>query len=202
HVAEETGMIVPLWNFILTESCRQLAGWLPFMPDGLRPTIAVNLSATQLNSPGLYRSLENALEITGLPPDLLKIEITESGLMLDYDVTGPLLEKIRTLGCSISIDDFGTGYSSLSYLLRLPVNDIKVDRSFIKVMHDTPINRELVRAIIDMGHLLHKKVVAEGVETAEDLTALRAMGCDHAQGYFFCKPMFAAQVPEYLQKFN
>jgi PAS domain S-box-containing protein/diguanylate cyclase (GGDEF)-like protein len=189
-IAEETGMIVPLWNFVFTEACRALIKW-----QQLRGTrqpslfISINLSATQFFYPGLIRSLSNVIEMTQINPTWLKFEITESGLMENAEAALHQMESIKALGCSLSIDDFGTGYSSLSYLQKLPVDDIKIDRSFILAMHKGPENREIVRIITELGRILGKKVIAEGIETEQDLRVLQSLRCDMGQGYYFHKPL-------------
>ncbi|MEJ0062189.1 MAG: EAL domain-containing protein [Alphaproteobacteria bacterium] len=189
-IAEETGMIVPLWNFVFAEACRYLVRWQRLRPAGAPPLfISVNLSATQFFYPGLMRSVSTVIDVTRVDPSWIKFEITESGLMENAEAALRLMENLKSLNCTLAIDDFGTGYSSLSYLQRLPVDDIKIDRSFIMNMHKNASNREIVRIITELGRLLGKKVIAEGIETELDLHVLRQMHCDSGQGYYFYRPM-------------
>ncbi|MBI1274248.1 MAG: EAL domain-containing protein [Alphaproteobacteria bacterium] len=191
-IAEDTGLIVPLWNYVFSESCRNLMKWQRMRPANLHPLfISVNLSATQFTYPGLIRAASNVIEMSRINPAWIKFEITESGLMENAEAALAQMESIKALGCTLAIDDFGTGYSSLSYLQKLPVDDIKIDRSFIMSMHKAPENRELVRIITEIGRILGKKVIAEGIETEQDLIALRHLKCDMGQGYYFHKPLFA-----------
>jgi len=188
QLAEETGIILKLGEWILGEACR----WNTFIgargPDGGELQIAVNLSARQFNDPHLSRVVARALKETGLPPRLLELEITESTAMQQTDVTLRTLKKLKQLGVSIAIDDFGTGYSSLSYLRRFPVDKVKIDRSFVA---EVPANRDqgaIVSAIIALAHALQIKVVAEGVETEAQREFLKSCGCDLIQGYLVGKP--------------
>jgi PAS domain S-box-containing protein/diguanylate cyclase (GGDEF)-like protein len=189
-IAEETGMIVPLWNFVFAEACRYLVRWQNMRPDQMHPLfISVNLSAVQFFYPGLMRSVSAVIDLTQIDPSWIKFEITESGLMENAEAALQQMEGLKSLKCTLAIDDFGTGYSSLSYLQKLPVDDIKIDRSFIMQMHKSPSNRELVRIITELGRILGKRVIAEGIETELDLHVLRQMNCDQGQGYYFYKPM-------------
>lgn len=194
-VAEETGLILPLGEWVLQSVCQQINAWHHW---GLNtPRVAVNLSARQFegNVPALVADLIEASEIS---PDSLALEITEGIAMKNVDRNVRMLNELRFLGLSISIDDFGTGYSSLAYLKRFPLNTLKIDRSFIKDITTNDEDREITRAIIAMGHNLRLKVLAEGVETEEQLQILRASGCDYIQGFYYSKPLSAAAMTCYL----
>lgn len=194
-VAEESGLIVPLWNFVFAEACRNLVKWQALWPKTKKPLfVSVNLSAKQFFYPGLLRSISTVVEMTGVDPAWVKLEITETGLMENAEAALQLMENIKALGFTLAIDDFGTGYSSLSYLQKLPVDDLKIDRSFTMNMARGAEHREIVRIINELGHLLGKQVIAEGIETEYDLQILRAMKCDYGQGYYFYKPMMTPQA--------
>ena len=189
-IAEETGMIVPLWNFVFAEACRYLVRWQAMRPKAAPPLfVSVNLSATQFYYPGLMRSVNAVIDMTRVDPRWIKFEITESGLMENAAAALQQMENLKSLGCSLAIDDFGTGYSSLSYLQKLPVDDIKIDRSFILNMNKSSGNRETERIVTELGRILNKRVIAEGIETEYDLHVLRQLNCDCGQGYYFYKPM-------------
>jgi diguanylate cyclase (GGDEF)-like protein/PAS domain S-box-containing protein len=188
QLAEETGIILKLGQWVLGEACR----WNTFIGarshDGGELQIAVNLSARQFNDPQLPKVVARALKDTGLPPRLLELEITESTAMQQTDVTLGTLKRLKALGVSIAIDDFGTGYSSLSYLRRFPVDKVKIDRSFVA---EVPENRDqgaIVAAIVALAHALQIRVVAEGVETEAQREFLKSCGCDFIQGYLVGKP--------------
>ncbi|MGH8691583.1 MAG: sensor domain-containing protein, partial [Burkholderiales bacterium] len=199
QLAEETGIILKLGEWVLRESCR----WNTFIgarsDDGGGLQIAVNLSARQFNDPQLPRVVARALKETGLPPRLLELEITESTAMQQTDVTLRTLKKLKSLGVTIAIDDFGTGYSSLSYLRRFPVDKVKIDRSFVA---EVPADRDqgaIVSAIIALAHALQIRVVAEGVETEAQREFLKGCGCDFIQGYLVGRPADAdAAAREYV----
>ena len=197
-VAEETGMIVPIGQWVLEESCRQLRRWQEQFPTYPPFRMSVNLSAKQFAQPDLVERIEQALRESGLDPGCLKLEITESVLMENSATAVEMLKRLRAVGVGLSIDDFGTGYSSLSYLHRFPASALKIDRSFVSRLSDNDENAELVRTIITLARTLGMKVVAEGVETASQLAQLRALECDHGQGYYFSKPMDAVAAEGYL----
>ena len=186
-VAEESGIIVAIGRWVLREACRQNAAW---QQAGLRPLrVAVNLSARQFRSGSLLGDIDAALSDTSLPASSLELEITESMVMEDPERVIDLLGKICSRGIHLSLDDFGTGHSSLAYLKRFPIDTVKIDRAFIK---DTPANTDdvaIARTIVAMAKSLGLATVAEGVETAEQLELLKAMGCDQIQGYFFSRPL-------------
>jgi len=182
-LAEENGLIMPLGEFVLRKVCKQIAQWqneeVPVVP------IAVNISAVQLQSQQLLAVIRNILRDTGARSDLLAIELTETALIKDMEAHVADLQKLRADGVQIEIDDFGTGYSSLSYLRRLPIDTLKIDRSFIKDVDVNPADESIVHAILAMAQTLRLKVIAEGVENAAQLNVLRMHGCEYAQGFYF-----------------
>ena len=187
-LAEETGLIVPLGRYVLEEACRQVAEW---MGEGLVDDsfmISVNLSPHQLRAPGILDHVHGALLASGLDARQLCVEVTESALVDDSGGATETIRRIHGLGVRIAIDDFGTGYSALSYLHLLPVEILKIDRSFVGRLGPDPRDRAVITGMIDLAHALGLEVVAEGVETAEQLADLTAMRCDIAQGYYFAKP--------------
>jgi predicted signal transduction protein with EAL and GGDEF domain len=188
-VAEETGLIVPIGAFVLREACRQMHAWHLQFPSDEPLTIAVNFSGKQFIQPDFLEHVLQILLETGLDPKSLGVEFTESVAMQDADRTARILRELKALGVHTSVDDFGTGYSSLSHLRRLPLDILKLDRSFVSEMEDSAENREIVRTIINLAHVLGMHVVAEGVETIEQANELRSLGCKYAQGYFFSKPI-------------
>jgi len=188
-LAEETGLIRPIGAWVLGEACADAARW----PEQVK--VAVNLSPAQFVKGDLVREVEQALAASGLASSRLELEITESVLLQDNDATLGLLHRLRALGVGISMDDFGTGYSSLSYLRSFPFDKIKVDQSFVRDLGRGKGSIEIVRAVVGLGKSLGMGVLAEGVETAEQLGILRAEGCDELQGYLFSKPRPAQDVP-------
>ena len=201
-IAEETGLVVPLGRWVIGEACRQLGAWTA---DGRlngprleRLSMWVNLSSRQLQEPEFVQTIADAVESSGIRPERLTLEITESGLMADLDESTATLHRLRALGARLAIDDFGTGYSSLSYLERLPVEVLKIDRSFTEAIghgRDVPV---LVRSIVKLGQTLHMEVLAEGIETAEQLTRLRAIDCRLGQGFHFSPALPGNEVIELL----
>ena len=191
-LAEETGLILPLGAQILDKACRQVAQWNARWAT--RFTVSVNVSPRQFADQGFVKMVLATLERSGLKPSLLRLEITESVLLIPEGTVKHSLQELRSHGIHISLDDFGTGYSSLSFLLSLPVDEIKVDRSFVSDMHINPERRELVRTVVQLGRSLRKRVVAEGVETADEMAELAALGCDCAQGWLVGKPMLIAEL--------
>ncbi len=183
-LAEETGLIVPMGQWVLHEACRQARAW---QDQGLHMRIAVNLSARQFRQDNLIETVRGAMAASRLEPRFLELELTESAVMQDAETSVQIMRRLSDLGLRISVDDFGTGYSSLSYLRRLPLDKLKVDRSFIREIVTSRDDAEIVRAIVSLAHSLHLKVIAEGVETAEQLAFLRSLGCDQFQG-FLCSP--------------
>ena len=203
-VAEDTGLIVPIGEWVLRRACADAAGWhARAAREGLvRPTVSVNLSPRQFDGGPLVRTVERAIQDSGLPADALWLEITESALMRDTTSTITILRDLRRIGVHLSIDDFGTGYSSLSYLKRFPVEALKIDRSFTDGLGTEPEDTAIVTAVIGLAHALNLKAVAEGVETAAQLAHLRALGCDGAQGYFFGRPHPPGPLGEDLPGFG
>ncbi|WP_176559771.1 putative bifunctional diguanylate cyclase/phosphodiesterase [Teichococcus rhizosphaerae] len=191
-LAEESGMIIRLGEWILRNACRAATCW----PDTVN--VAVNLSAVQFRDPGLLRALSETLCVTALRPGRLELEITESTLLQDDPANIATLDALRALGVRIALDDFGTGFSSLGYLLRIRFDKIKIDRSFIAGLPGRVESKAIVSAVVGMGHSLGLSVTAEGVETAEQLEALRQLGCTDAQGYLFSPPVPAAEVAALL----
>jgi diguanylate cyclase (GGDEF)-like protein len=198
-LAEETGLIVQIDRWVMTEACRQINEWRAQFPNFEDLTVAVNLSSRQFLRRDFLEFVRNMLEETGLPPRYLKMEITESALMENIQTVAAILNELRDLGIRISIDDFGTGYSSLSYLHRLPLNTLKVDRSFISDMETKQENHEIVRAIVTLAHNLHMNVVAEGIETESQLERCRELSCEFAQGHYFSKALTVEDATQLLQ---
>ncbi|HEY6922890.1 MAG TPA: EAL domain-containing protein [Steroidobacteraceae bacterium] len=196
-IAEETGLIVPIGEWVLHEACRQARAW---HLSGMKPLrIAVNLSAQQFKQKSLITTVREALAAADLDPAYLELELTESAVMQDAESSIQVLRQLSGLGVRISVDDFGTGYSSLSYLRRLPLDKLKIDRSFIREVAASRDDAEIVRAIVSLAHSLHLKVIAEGVETDEQLTFLRGLGCDQYQG-FHCSPPVPADEFEKMMR--
>lgn len=188
-VAEETGLIVQIGNWVLCEACRQMREWQTTHPESFPIQMSVNLSGKQFMQPSLIEQIKSALKITELDPKYMKLEITETVVMENVEATIAVLKQIRALGIELSVDDFGTGYSSLSYLHRFPVSMLKVDRSFVSQMTNNNENKEIVRTIVTLAHTLGMEIVAEGVETKEQLSTLLALKCKYGQGYLFSKPI-------------
>ncbi|MGB8509646.1 MAG: EAL domain-containing protein [Pyrinomonadaceae bacterium] len=188
-VAEETGLIVPLGEYVLREACKQMRKWHRMFPSDPAMFMSVNLSSKQFSQSDLISTVDHVLKETGLNPHSLKLEITESVVMENIETATQMLRELRDLGVTLSIDDFGTGYSSLSYLHRFPIDTLKIDRSFVTRMTENNENVEIVRTIVVLAQNLGMDVVAEGVETNDQLALLRKLGCENGQGYFFSKPV-------------
>ncbi len=195
-LAEETGLITALSHFVLRNVCQQIRSWqkadLPIR------RVAVNLSSRQLSQPGLCNEIVQILTETGVQPYYLEIEFTETSLIQNAKVATETLGKLRRLGISVSVDDFGTGYSSLGYLKQFPFDTLKVDQSFVRNVTASSENAAIVTAIIQMAHSLRLRVVAEGVETEQELAFLREVGCDEFQGYLFSRPISAREFAQML----
>jgi diguanylate cyclase (GGDEF)-like protein/PAS domain S-box-containing protein len=196
-IAEETGLIIPIGQWVLAEACRQACEWQKQFPTFPALSMSVNLSVKQFTQPGLVEYVQQVLRETALDPRTLKLEITESVLMENSETATEILKQLRALGIELSIDDFGTGYSSLSYLHRLPVTTLKIDRSFVNQMVNNK-NTEMVRTIVTLARSMGMQVVAEGVETENQLRQLKALACEHGQGYYFSKPMNSEAAEEFL----
>jgi EAL domain-containing protein (putative c-di-GMP-specific phosphodiesterase class I) len=197
-IAEETGLIVQIGAWVMRSACAQNKAWQDAGLGKLR--VAVNLSARQFGAPDLIAGLEAVLLDTMLDPDCLEIELTESLFMNDITPAVELLHRMKSLGVNLSIDDFGTGYSSLSYLSRFPIDVLKIDRSFVADITIDANDAAIVTSIIALAHNLKLAVIAEGVETLEQLDYLRSHGCDEMQGYFFSKPLPAAEFESLLRQ--
>jgi diguanylate cyclase (GGDEF)-like protein/PAS domain S-box-containing protein len=189
-IAEETGLIVPLGNWVMNEACRQMAVWNR-MENGGALRMSVNVSSLQLTHPDFVATVGQALQAAGLPATRLTIEVTESVLMEGIENAVTTLNRLREMGVTLSIDDFGTGYSSLSYLATLPIDALKVDKSFIEKMSCDDNGNEIVKAIFKLGQALSKQVFAEGIETVAQLALLRELGCEFGQGYLLSRPVDA-----------
>jgi EAL domain-containing protein (putative c-di-GMP-specific phosphodiesterase class I) len=193
-------MILSIGRWVLQEACRQAKVWQERWPAPAPLTIAVNLSARQLQHPGIVDEVNAALAAADLDPQGLVLEITETAIMEQLDAATTILNELRRLGVRLALDDFGTGYSSLSYLQRLPVDILKVDRSFVAGVAGSTEDSALARGILTLGQTLGLETVAEGIETAEQLAALRELGCKLGQGYFFARPLGPAAVDALLER--
>jgi diguanylate cyclase (GGDEF)-like protein/PAS domain S-box-containing protein len=196
-IAEETGLIEPIGAWVLQEACAQAYRWHAQGLSGVR--MAVNLSARQFRNQKLGRDIRKCLVESGLDPRLLELELTESMVMQDPEQAAAMLNELKSLGLTLSIDDFGTGYSSLAYLKRFPIDSVKIDRSFVKDIPGDTEDLAIVEAIIALAHSLRLRVVAEGVETAEQHAHLQTLGCDEMQGYFKSKPLPADEATRFLE---
>ncbi len=197
-VAEESGLIIPIGNWVLREACRQNAEWQK--AGHPRVKVAVNVSVMQFTRPGFTEIVSHVLKETGLAPSCLELELTESLIMQDVRESAQQLDRLRSLGVNLAIDDFGTGYSSLSYLRMLPIGTLKIDQSFLQEVDSNPNTMPLVRAIVALAHSLQLCVVAEGVETERQLEALRQVGCDMVQGYLIGLPVSAEATGHLLHQ--
>ncbi len=194
-VAEDTGLIIPIGEWVLRTACTQHQAWVK---AGYKPVrMAVNLSTRQFHNPGLTRLIATILEETGMPPSCLELELTESIIMRDTEATIKTLHELSSMGIALSIDDFGTGYSSLSYMKRFPINRLKIDQSFVRDITSGKMEAEMIVPIIALGHSMKLQVLAEGVEIEEQLNYLREQGCDEAQGFLYSRPI----PPDELTRF-
>jgi EAL domain-containing protein (putative c-di-GMP-specific phosphodiesterase class I) len=196
-LAEESGLIIPIGEWILRTACQQAKAW---QVQGMPLVVAINISARQFQHPKFFALVKQVLTETAVDPQLIELEITEGVVMQDADHTIELLQRLRGLGVMLSIDDFGTGYSSLSYLKRFPINKLKIDQSFVRDMDSDQGDAAIVEAIIRLGHSLGLTVIAEGVETAAHLAALAQLECDELQGYYFSRPLAPADAQAFLHK--
>jgi EAL domain-containing protein (putative c-di-GMP-specific phosphodiesterase class I) len=192
-VAESCGLILPLGSWVLQRACMDAASW-PTTPSGVHPAVRVNLSGRQFDEGGLAEDVKAALAASGLQPGRLSLEITETALMRDIEHAEHMLRELKALGVGLAIDDFGTGYASLTYLKRLPVNVLKIDRSFVQYMVDSPVDAAIVQAVVGLAQSLEIDVIAEGVETTEQQQALQDIGVRRMQGWLYGKAMDQAAI--------
>jgi EAL domain-containing protein (putative c-di-GMP-specific phosphodiesterase class I) len=198
-IAEKTGLIDPLGNWVLRKACQQMIEW---RQNGLAPNrVAVNLSARQFMQPELTERIETVLQETGLEAQALEVEVTESMVMHDPQRAAVILERLKEMGIAIAIDDFGTGYSSLSYLKRFPIDYIKIDQSFVRGIPRDAEDVGITNAIIAMAKTLDVSLIAEGVDNAEQLAFLKQGGCNEVQGYLISSPMPADALRRFLRSF-
>ncbi len=197
-IAEETGLIVPLGEWVLSRACEQMLRWHNNGHDSL--VISVNLSARQLDQRNLPEIIQSTLLETGLPPDSLCMEMTESALTQNIDVTTENMLALKNMGIKISLDDFGTGYSSLSFLRRFPLDEIKIDQSFVRKLPSDPHDSAIAATIVSLAHYLNLRVVAEGVERDEQLEFFRSTGCHEVQGYLFSRPLPSNDFEKLLER--
>jgi EAL domain-containing protein (putative c-di-GMP-specific phosphodiesterase class I) len=196
QVLEETGLVVPVGSWVIATVCKQIADWQRTIVGPRQ--VSVNLSARQLVDGDLDGDVGQALADAGISGELLELELTEGSLMANTELTIERLKSLKRRGLKVSIDDFGTGYSSLAYLRRFPVDKLKIDIAFVRNITTIPDDAAIVLAIIEMAHTLKLEVIAEGVETLEQLAYLRLHGCDQIQGYYFSRPLAAPQVEALL----
>ena len=198
-IAEDTGMIADIDRLTLAESCRQMALWIDAFGAAAPGVMCANVSSQQMSATHLMTDIAATLQASGLTPGNLKLEITESAFIHDVPAAQQVLSRARALGVGWSLDDFGTGYSSLSFLHRLQVDTVKVDRSFVSAIGPEGTGAEMVRAIVGLAHTLGMDVVAEGVETAEQASQLRSLGCEYAQGFYFSRPVDKASAARMIE---
>ncbi|TAJ22057.1 MAG: phosphodiesterase, partial [Rugosibacter sp.] len=197
-LAEDSGLIIPIGNWILAEACRQARLWNE--ETGLELVVAINISSLQFRHPDFLQTVKQTLAETGVDPSSIELEITESIAMQNADYTIKLLQSLRHLGLELVIDDFGTGYSSLAYLKRFPLKKLKIDQSFIRHLSPASNDAAIVKAIISLGHSLGFAVIAEGVETSEQLECLSHWGCDEIQGFYYGRPLPAEVATAFIGK--
>jgi EAL domain-containing protein (putative c-di-GMP-specific phosphodiesterase class I) len=197
-LAEQSGLINPLTRWVLREALGQAAGW---QRGGLDAAIAVNLSAKNLHNSDLAEQLDRMLIASDVPPERLVLEVTESAIMTDHARAREILEQLHARGIEIAIDDFGTGYSSFANLRKLPVSEIKIDKSFVQSMSKCAEDRVIVDSVIALGHKLDLNVVAEGVESHTEWIALSHLHCDIAQGYYLSRPLPAEKLSDWTRSF-
>jgi EAL domain-containing protein (putative c-di-GMP-specific phosphodiesterase class I) len=197
-LAEETGLIIPIGEWILDTACRQNVEW---QKAGFAPMyVSVNISSLQFRQPSFIGTVNKVLQDTGLDPKYLELELTESILMEATESAIQTLNELKSMGVRISIDDFGTGYSSLSYLKRFPIDTLKIDRSFVRDVTSDPDDKAIINAIIALARTLNLKVIAEGVETIQQLVCLHEQGSDGMQGYLFSPPLPKESLTQLLQE--
>ena len=197
-IAEQCGLIVPIGRWVLREACRQARAW---QAAGLPPmSIAINISSVELRAPGFVSGVRATLEETGLEPRCLELELTETALLEDSRSVADVLRELKDIGVLLALDDFGTGYSSLSHLKRFPIDALKIDQSFVRDLTTDEDDAGIVTAVIGLGKSLHMRVVAEGVETREQLEILQEQGCPQGQGYYFSRPVPAVEFGQLLRR--
>jgi diguanylate cyclase (GGDEF)-like protein len=197
-VAEESRLIVPIGRWVIEQACRQAAAWQELRPDSAPVAVAVNLSARQLADPEVTAHIERSIEANGIEPSTLWLELTESTLLEDTAYVERTLGALRRLGVHLVLDDFGVGFSSLGYLKRLPLSMVKLDRTFVENVTNSPNDAAIVRAVSEMSETIGIGVIAEGVETEEQVRVARELGCGYAQGFHFAEPVPADQVRSLL----
>jgi EAL domain-containing protein (putative c-di-GMP-specific phosphodiesterase class I) len=198
-LAEETGLILPIGRWVLEEACRQARAWQDLRPSAAPLVVGVNLSPRQFVQPDLVDQVRRALSAADLPAHCLELELTESAVMQDGATALAALQSLKALGVRLAIDDFGTGYSSLDYLRRFPVDTLKVDRTFVQELDHSRRTVAIVEAVTRLAHAVGMEVVAEGVETSSQLLHASAVHCDRGQGYYFARPLPAAELEAFLR---
>ncbi len=198
-IAEETGLIIAIGDWVLHQACQQMRTWRSKFPEAKSLKMSINLTCQQIREKNLIEKLDRVLAVSGLDGSTIRLEITESSMMDQGEETIAKLEQLRARNIQLSIDDFGQGYSSLSYLHRFPVNTLKIDRTFVELMNEGGQNLEIIRTIIILAHALEMNVVAEGVETNEQAVMLKQLGCEYGQGYFFSRPIIAAAAEKLIE---
>ena len=193
-VAEESRLIVPIGRWVIEQACSQAAAWQRLQPDSAPVSVAVNLSARQLGDPELIPHIEGSITANGIEPSTLWLELTESTVLDDTVYVERTLGALERLGVRLVLDDFGVGFSSLGYLKRLPLSMVKLDRTFVENVTDSAFDAAIVRAVSDMAETIGIGVVAEGVETEEQVRVARDLGCGYAQGFHFAEPVPASSV--------
>jgi EAL domain-containing protein (putative c-di-GMP-specific phosphodiesterase class I) len=197
-IAEACGLIVPIGRWVMREACRQARAW---QEQGFTPIpISVNVSALEFRSKGFLVGVATVLNETGLAAEYLEVEVTESILMDDTEATTAVLRALKEMGVRIAIDDFGTGYSSLSYLSRFPIDTLKIDRVFVSGIEQAGHDAAIIKAVIGLGRSLNQRVVAEGVETEQQVALLRRYLCVEGQGFYFSRPVVASQFADLLRE--
>jgi EAL domain-containing protein (putative c-di-GMP-specific phosphodiesterase class I) len=201
-LAEETGLIVPMGRWVLHAACKQMMRWVPQAAGMDRVGIGVNVSGRQFARPELLEEIREVLRETGLPPGRLCLEITESAIMENGAPMLEALQAISTMGIRLHLDDFGTGYSSMGYLNQMPIDVLKIDRSFVSRISGSTTGRPIVQAIIALARSLHMEVIAEGVDSEPIMSILTGMGCDSVQGYYLSPPLASEQALDYWRRFT